>query len=429
MKITHITESTDLGSGFQDPDKSGKKLKIQKMRELVERAKHVRANSKKPKIVKPNTGHESPHPYDNAGFVGEADLDEISMQDIKKGAQVAAVTGAIALGGAGIGKVGDYMNQSSFDYSIQLPQLEMYLDYAEAQRDQRMIKQLKTRIRNHEGRLSMGGGDLDGRDGTPLTFEVVYDKENPNFDPLGDPMMLNKKFKDARDNMPEGIKKAGLPSKNINEGEERSDIRNLLIVKVKDYLQTKSPGSYISLEDMESDLYDYASHLDHDDLDSPQELRDFMHNPGEEASSAVTELLSGMYHSEFDDYITTEGKSPHKKGTAKYKKHMAAMHAEGKKKPELPKQNNPVAKHSRNKSGAGAHIDKKKEAKKRGDFSPIDEAQYSADKAALLSAVLNELEKEVMDADNTRMLRRLARIIGKKVFRRENGQLTLEDKE
>ncbi len=25
----------------------------------------------------------------------------------------------------------------------------------------------------------------------------------------------------------------------------------------------------------------------------------------------------------------TEGKSPHKKGTAKYKKHMAAMHAEG----------------------------------------------------------------------------------------------------
>lgn len=434
--------------------------KVQQMKELVERAKHVRANSKKPKIVKPNTGHESPHPYDNAGFVGEEsvelnenpllaalpvvlrglagqgwkygaqagargatkftgtkmgqraaqkvgadtikkvgvaggkiaggtaglaadaylldklvdqfgqnevtnalrqaqggkqqmftdmlnkaiqtgiistdeldsamgmyeNLDEVSMQDIKKGAQVAAVTGAIALGGAGIGKVSDYMDQGAFDYSIQLPQLEMYLDYAEAQKDQRMIKQLKTRIRNHEGRLSMGKGDVDGRDGTPLTFEVVYDKENPNFDPLGDPMQLNKKFKDARDNMP-------------------------------------------------------------------------------------------------------EGKSPHKKGTAKYKKHMAAMHAEGKKKPELPKQNNPVAKHSRNKSGAGAHVDKKKEAKKRGDFSPLDEAQYSADKAALLSAVLHELESEVLNADNTKMLRRLARLIGKKVFRRDNGSLTLEDKE
>jgi len=71
-------------------------------------------------------------------------------------------------------------------------------------------------------------------------------------------------------------------------------------------LERKGPGSYISLEDLESDLYDYASHLDHDDLDSPEELRNFMHNPGEEASSAVTELLSGMYHSEFDDYISSD---------------------------------------------------------------------------------------------------------------------------
>lgn len=98
--------------------------------------------------------------------------------------------------------------------------------------------------------------------------------------------------------------------KELEEGEERSDIRDLMIVKVKDYLQTKSPGSYISLEDLESDLYDYASQLDHDDLDSPEELRNFMHNPGEEASSAVTELLSGMYHSEFDDYITAEEVQP-----------------------------------------------------------------------------------------------------------------------
>tara|TARA_R110001592_G_scaffold158352_4_gene389484 strand:+ start:314 stop:1075 length:762 start_codon:yes stop_codon:yes gene_type:complete len=94
----------------------------------------------------------------------------------------------------------------------------------------------------------------------------------------------------------------------LTEGEERSDIRNLMIVKVKDYLESKGPGSYVSLEDLESDLYDYASQLDHDDLDSPEELRNFMHNPGEEASSAVTELLAGMYYVEFDDYITTEGK-------------------------------------------------------------------------------------------------------------------------
>ena len=277
--------------------------KVDEMKSLVERAKHVRANSKKPKIVKPNTGHESPHPYDNAGFVGEAELDEISMQDIKKGAKVAAVTGAIALGGAGIGKVADYMNQSSYDYSIQLPQLEMYLDYAEAQKDQRMIKQLKTRIRNHEGRLSMGGGDLDGRDGTPMSFEVVYDKENPNFDPLGDPMQLNKKFKDARDNMPES------------------------------------------------------------------------------------------------------------------------------KKPELPKQNNPVAKNSRNMSGAGAHKSPKdydRKNKKAEIKSQMDEAPYSADKTTLLKAVIDQIENKAQDEDGIKLLKKLAQLVGKKIYKRDNGKLALE---
>jgi hypothetical protein len=409
MKLKHITESTDLGSGFQDPDKSGKKLKIQKMRELVERAKHVRANSKKPKIVKPNTGHESPHPYDNAGFVGEADLDEISMQDIKKGAKVAAVTGAIALGGAGIGKVGDYMNQSSFDHSIQLPQLEMYLDYAEAQKDQRMIKQLTTRIRNHEGRLSMGKGDIGGRDGTPLTFEVVYDKENPNFDPLGDPMMLNKKFTDARDNMPEGKSphKKGTPKYKKHmaamhaEGKEPND-KGVDLVLPRGKIQVlkaedKDYNRGVLIELLEDGGYDMA-----------------------------------YWYDKFKTYpveVLVDGKSIKKDAKKVTMKYHPELEEAKNKKPELPKQNNPVAKHSRNKSGAGTHVDRKKEAKKRGDFSPIDEAQYSADKAALLNAVLHELEKEVLDADNTRMLRRLARLIGKRVFKRDNGALTLEDRE
>jgi hypothetical protein len=409
MKLKHITESTDLGSGFQDPDKSGKKLKIQKMKELVERAKHVRANSKKPKIVKPNTGHESPHPYDNAGFVGEADLDEISMQDIKKGAKVAAVTGAIALGGAGIGKVGDYMNQSSFDHSIQLPQLEMYLDYAEAQKDQRMIKQLTTRIRNHEGRLSMGKGDIGGRDGTPLTFEVVYDKENPNFDPLGDPMMLNKKFTDARDNMPEGKSphKKGTPKYKKHmaamhaEGKEPND-------KGVDLVLPRGKIQVLKAEDKDYDRGVLIELLEDGGYDMAYWYDKFKTYPVE---------------------VLVDGKSIKKDAKKVTMKYHPELEEAKNKKPELPKQNNPVAKHSRNKSGAGTHVDRKKEAKKRGDFSPIDEAQYSADKAALLNAVLHELEKEVLDADNTRMLRRLARLIGKRVFKRDNGALTLEDRE
>ena len=57
--------------------------------------KVVRASDPLPKLSKPTTGREQPHPYTGM-LVGSKDnnLDEISMQDIKKTA-----TG-IALGGA-----------------------------------------------------------------------------------------------------------------------------------------------------------------------------------------------------------------------------------------------------------------------------------------------------------------------------------------
>ena len=45
---------------------------VEAMKDLVERAKQVKAKSKMPKKMKPNTGHESPHPYQGQ-LVGEAD--------------------------------------------------------------------------------------------------------------------------------------------------------------------------------------------------------------------------------------------------------------------------------------------------------------------------------------------------------------------
>ena len=235
-------------------------------------------------------------------------LDEVSMQDIKKYGKAAALTGAIGLGSIGLGKQIMNMHQDALDYSIQLPQLEMYLDYAEAQNDQRMIKQLKTRIRNHKGRLT-DMGDLNGPDGTPMSFEVVYDKENPNFEPLGDPLELNKKFAKARD------------AKN----------------------ESKKPG--------------------------------------------------------------------------------------------LPKQSNPVAKHSRNKSGAGAHksakdYDRKKEKQdlKKMNF---DEGM-SASKDMLINSVLKDLQKKAqeggIDKEGLKFLRKLASLVDKKVIVRDNGSLMLESK-
>jgi len=406
--------------------------KVEAMKGLVERAKHVKANSKKPKLGKPSKGHQSPHPYHKTpNFVGgeSAELNEnplagglaivlrgLAGQGWKYGAQagargaakftgtkmgqraaqkvgadtikkvgvaggkiaggtaglaadaylldklvdqfgenevtnalrqaqggkqqmftdmlnkavqtgvvstdeldaamgmyenldevsdkmkVAALTGAFALGSLGLGNKIMNMHQGALDHSIQLPQLEMYLDYAESQNDQRMIKQLKTRIRNHKGRLT-DMGDLNGPDGTPMSFEVVYDKENPNFDPLGDPLELNKKFAKARD------------AKN-------------------------------------------------------------------------------------------EAKQP-----------------------------NPVAKHSRNKSGAGAHksakdYDRKKEKQDLKKMK-FDEGM-SASKSMLINSVLKDLQKKAQeggdDKEGLKFLRKLASLVDKKVIVRDNGSLMLENK-
>ena len=96
------------------------------------------------------------------------------------------------------------------------------------------------------------------------------------------------------------------------------------------------------------------------------------------------------------------------------------------------KRSNPVAKHSRNMSGAGAHKDKKKELKKgvvKHKGKELEEGGYSASKSALVKAVLNDLEKKALsdDVDNLTFLNKLARMIGKKVYKRENGSLVMEN--
>jgi len=61
--------------------------------------------------------------------------------------------------------------------------------------------------------------------------------------------------------------------------------------------------------------------------------------------------------------------------------------------------------------------------------STFNEA-YSGTKSVLVSAVLSDLEKKAMDgeADDVKFLRRLANLIGKKITKRDNGSLMLENK-
>ena len=85
------------------------------------------------------------------------------------------------------------------------------------------------------------------------------------------------------------------------------------------------------------------------------------------------------------------------------------------------KRQNPVAKHSKNMPGAGAHKSAKDYDRKKAKLDlkkELEEGGFSASKSALVKAVLNDLEKKALsdDADNLTFLNKLARMIGKKVF-------------
>jgi len=83
---------------------------------------------------------------------------------------------------------------------------------------------------------------------------------------------------------------------------------------------------------------------------------------------------------------------------------------ESKGKPQKPKQQNPVAKHSRNKSGAGAHKDKKKELKKRGpDWSDMDEGHLVAAKSDIIDSILRQIKDKALDDDT--LIKNLASLI------------------
>ena len=89
------------------------------------------------------------------------------------------------------------------------------------------------------------------------------------------------------------------------------------------------------------------------------------------------------------------------------------------KKPKLPKQNNPVAKHSRNMSGAGSHKSTKdydRKNKKKDISSQLDEGPYVASRRDIVHSVMREIEAKAHVDDN--FLHHLAELIGKKLTKR-----------
>ena len=129
-----------------------------------------------------------------------------------------------------------------------------------------------------------------------------------------------------------GMRKRPNPSvfakkkKKTNEGEERSIIGDAAVDHLVDVMSANT--DMMDREALEQTIYSELSSLDVEDVVDPrmevggQPIGDF-------ASGKVLDVVdSGRI---IDDVISRldldEGKSPHKKGTKKYKKHMAAMHA------------------------------------------------------------------------------------------------------
>ena len=83
--------------------------------------------------------------------------------------------GAIAIIAALWG-VNDNMAQKAYDADPQLQQLIAHLEVAKDKNDERVIVQLKQRIKNHKTRIDLGKGEVMGRDGRPV--DVKYDKGN-----------------------------------------------------------------------------------------------------------------------------------------------------------------------------------------------------------------------------------------------------------
>ena len=129
-----------------------------------------------------------------------------------------------------------------------------------------------------------------------------------------------------------------------------------------------------------------------------------------------------------DDFEIVEGKKKQVKANSKKPKlvkpntghesphpYQGKLVGEQKKKPKMPKQNNPVAKNSRNMSGAGAHkspkdYDRKKEKQdlKKLDF---DEGTFVAQKSAVIDSIMRQLKDKAQDDD--KLLRHLAKLVDK----------------
>ena len=115
--------------------------------------------------------------------------------------------------------------------------------------------------------------------------------------------------------------------KKVKEGEERMMIANAAVEKLVDMF-LDSEDEFENRDALENAVYVALSDLDVEDVVDPNMVHGGQ-RMGDFASGRVIDVVdSGSVIDDVMGYLNIgEGKSPHIKGTKKYKAHMAAMHA------------------------------------------------------------------------------------------------------
>ena len=122
----------------------------------------------------------------------------------------------------------------------------------------------------------------------------------------------------------------------ITEGDERPIIQHKCIEKLQNYFSGKE-FEYENKDDLEYDIYQALEKLDVKNCVDPkmivggQPIGNFVDPDSRvidviSASDVIYDVMNALDLSQLRQPVE-EGKSPHKKGSAKYKKHMAAKHA------------------------------------------------------------------------------------------------------
>tara|TARA_R110001592_G_scaffold7757_17_gene43065 strand:+ start:2170 stop:3750 length:1581 start_codon:yes stop_codon:yes gene_type:complete len=193
-----------------------------------------------------------------------------------------------------------------------------------------------------------------------------------------------------------------MKAKRTDEGEERSIIRDAVVQNLVDTFG-EQPGLFAdNQEELIAKMYAELEAMAVEDVvDAEMEVGG---QPiGNFASGRVLDVVSA------NEVIET----------ALQHVNLADLEEAKSKKSELPKQNNPVAKHSRNMSGAGSHKSTKdynRKDKKKDISSQLDEAPYVASRSTIIDQILTILKDKAYTDDN--LLKHLAELIGKKVSQR-----------